>query len=73
MASFTDSQNIQILTSFNPYVQQLPIEKMEQVGVAKQQMYNEGVQKIQTNIDNVAVMDVIRDVDKAYLQSKLND
>ena len=73
MASFTDSQNIQILTSFNPYVQQLPIEKMEQVGVAKQQMYNEGVQKIQTNIDNVAGMDVIRDVDKAYLQSKVNE
>jgi len=46
---------------------------MEQVGVAKQQMYNEGVQKIQTNIDNVAGMDVIRDVDKAYLQSKVNE
>lgn len=68
MASFTD----QILQS-RPYVQQLPVEAMAQVGMYKQQKYEEGVQKIQGYIDNVAGLDVIRDVDKGYLQSKLNE
>lgn len=67
MASFTDTT-----PQFNPYVQQLPVEAMVQVGMQKQQQYNEGIQKIQTNIDNVAGMDVVRDIDKQYLQSKLN-
>lgn len=71
MASFTD--NPQLLTNFNPYVQQLPIDAMREVGMYKQAKYDEGVQKIQTSIDNVAGLDVIRDVDKGYLQSKLND
>ena len=67
MASFTDQ-----ISKFNPYVQQLPIEAMVQVGMEKQKRYDEGLQKIQTNIDNIAGLDVIRDVDKLYLQSKLN-
>ncbi len=58
---------------FNPYVQQLPTEAMAQVGMYKQQKYEEGVQKIQSEIDRVAGLDVIRDVDKQYLQSKLNE
>jgi hypothetical protein len=57
---------------FNPYVQQLPVEAMAQVGMYKQQKYEEGVQKIQSYIDKVAGMDIERDVDKQYLQSKLN-
>jgi len=67
MASFTDQ-----IMKFNPYVQQLPVEAMAQVGMYKQQKYEEGVQKVQSYIDNVAGMDVIRGVDKQYLQSKLN-
>jgi hypothetical protein len=67
MASFTDS-----IPQFNPYVQQLPVEAMVQVGMYKQKQYDEGIQKIQTNIDNIAGLEVTRDVDKAYLQSKLN-
>jgi hypothetical protein len=68
MASFTD-----IIPQFNPYVQQLPVEAMVQVGMEKQKRYDEGIQKIQTQIDNIAGLDVVRDVDKAYLQSKLNE
>jgi hypothetical protein len=71
MASFTD--NPQLLTNFNPYVQQLPVDAMREVGMYKQAKYDEGVQKIQTTIDNVAGLDVVRDVDKGYLQSKLNE
>ena len=67
MASFTDS-----IPQFNPYVQQLPVEAMVQVGMQKQKQYDEGIQKIQTSIDNIAGLDVANDADKAYLQSKLN-
>ena len=69
MASFTDSP----IRDFNPYIQQLPVEAMVEVGMRKQALYDQGYQKIQANIDNIAGMDVIRDVDKAYLQSKLGE
>lgn len=68
MASYTD----QIMRS-RPYVQQLPLEEMAKVGMYKQQKYEEGVQKIQSYIDNIAGLDVARGVDKQYLQSKLNE
>ena len=67
MASFTDQ-----IPKFNPYISQLPVEAMVQVGMEKQKRYDEGIQKIQASIDNIAGLDVIRDIDKAYLQSKLN-
>lgn len=67
MASWQDK-----LPVFNPYTPQLPVDAMVSVGREKQQRYDEGVQKIQTSIDNVAGLDIIRDVDKSYLQSKLN-
>ena len=68
MASYTDQ-----IPQFNPYIQQLPIEAMVQVGMEKQKRYDEGIQKIQTNIDSVAGLDVYNNVDKQYLQSKLNE
>ena len=68
MASYTDQ-----IPKFNPYIQQLPIEAMVQVGMEKQRRYDEGLQKIQTNIDNVAGLPVVTDLQKNYLQSKLND
>lgn len=67
MASFTDA-----ISQFNPYVSQLPVDAMVKVGTYKQQKYEEGVQRIQSEIDKVAGLDVVRDVDKQYLQSKLN-
>ena len=67
MASWTDK-----IPTFNPYVAQLPVEAMVQVGMQKQKQYDDGIQKIQTNIDNIAGLDIIRDIDKTYLQSKLN-
>lgn len=68
MASFTDQ-----IQKFDPYIQQLPVEEMKQVGMYKQQQYDQGVQKIQGYIDNIAGMDVANDVDKQHLQSKLNE
>lgn len=68
MASYTD-----ILPQFTPYTPQLPVEAMMKVGMAKQAQYQEGVQKIQGQIDKIAGLDILRDVDKQYLQSKLDE
>lgn len=68
MASFTD-----IIPQFNPYVQQLPVEAMVQVGMEKQKRYDEGIQKIQSQIDNIAGLDIYKPIHKMYLQSKLNE
>lgn len=68
MASFTDA-----ITQFNPYVSQLPVDAMVKVGMQKQAQYEEGYKKIQSQIDQVAGLDVARDVDKQYLQSKLDE
>ena len=68
MASFTDE-----ISKFNPYVQQLPVEAMAQVGMYKQQQYDQGVQKIQSYVDNIAGIDVYKPEQKEYLQSKLNE
>ena len=68
MASYIDA-----ISQFNPYIQQLPVELMMQVGMQKQAQYDQGVQKIQQSIDNVAGLDVIKPEHKQYLQSKLNE
>ena len=68
MASFTDQ-----ISKFNPYVQQLPVEAMVQVGMQKQAKYDQGVEKIQSYIDNIAGLDVIKPIHKQYIQSKLNE
>jgi hypothetical protein len=68
MASYTDA-----ITQFNPYIAQQPVEAMVKVGMQKQELYNEGIQKIQTGIDNTAALDILRGVDKNYLQSKLDE
>lgn len=68
MASYTDQ-----IPQFNPYIQQLPVEAMVQVGMEKQRRYDEGIQKIQTNIDNIAGLDIANEKQQQYLQSKLNE
>jgi hypothetical protein len=67
MASFTDK-----IPTFNPYVEQQPVDAMLKVGVYKQQKYEDGIKKIQTSIDNVAGLDIANPVQQQYLQSKLN-
>ena len=67
MASFTDK-----IPTFNPYVEQQPVDAMLKVGVYKQQKYEDGIKKIQSSIDNVAGLDIANPVQQKYLQSKLN-
>jgi hypothetical protein len=50
----------------------LPVEAMVQVGMAKQQAYEQNVTKIQSEIDKIAGLDLYRPVEKKYLQSKLD-
>jgi len=68
MAGFLDA-----IPQFNPYISQMPLEQMAQVGMYKQQKYDEGVQKIQSYIDNVAGLDVVKPIHKQYLQSKMDE
>lgn len=68
MASFTDQ-----IMQFNPYVPQLPVEAMVKVGTYKQQKYDEGIQKIQDQIDTIAGLDIIQPIHRKYLQSKLDE
>lgn len=68
MASFVDQ-----VPQFSPYVSQLPVEAMVKVGMEKQKRYEENVTKIQSYIDNIAGLDIMRDVDRGYLQNKLNE
>src|SRR5688572_1335985 len=71
MANFTD--DLSYLTKHTPYVEQFPVEAAVTVGRFKQAQYDQGVQRINQQIENVAGIDVVRDIDKQYLQSKLND
>ena len=68
MASFTDQ-----ISQFNPYIQELPVQEMVQVGMQKQAQYNQGVQKIQNSIDRVAGIDLVKDPHKKMLKSKLDE
>jgi hypothetical protein len=68
MASYLDKA-----PTFNPYVSQLPVEAMVKVGMQKQQQYDEGLEKIQSSIDNVSGLDIANDADKQYLQTKMGE
>lgn len=68
MASYTD-----IIPQFTPYVSETPVQALIEVGMEKQRRYDEGIQKIQTSIDNVAGLEIMKDISKQYLQSKLNE
>ena len=68
MASFTDKS-----LQFNPFIQELPVQEMVQVGMQKQAQYDQGVQKIQNQIDRVAGIELVKDSHKGMLQSKLNE
>ena len=60
MASFTDQ-----ISQFNPYVSRLPlIQEMASATQEKQQKYDQGVQKIQGYIDNIAGMEVVNETQK---------
>lgn len=66
MASWTDE-----LVQFNPYIQELPVEDMARVGMAKQEQYNRGVQQVQGIIDSIAGLNIANETQKQYLNARL--
>jgi hypothetical protein len=68
MASYTDKA-----PEFNAYVGTQPIEAMVKVGMAKQQQYDQGVQKIQESYNKIAGLDIMKETDRAYMNSKLTE
>lgn len=67
MANYQESQPLQ----FSQYRGINP-ETYSAVGMYKQQQYDMGVQKINGVLENIAGLDVMRDVDKEYLNGKVN-
>lgn len=66
MASFTDKP-----MAFNPYVQELPVDDYVRVGMEKQQQYNQGVATVKAADEQIAGLDVAKDEDRKYLNSRL--
>lgn len=68
MASFASSP-----TTFTPYIPQFNTQLYASVGMQKQQAYSEGLSKILGYRESVAGLAVARDVDKAYLNNKVQE
>jgi hypothetical protein len=67
MASYLENPNVQ----YNVPVQTAPLQSLVDVGIKKQSLYNDNVQRIQSQIDQTAALPVSRDVDKQYLDTSL--
>jgi hypothetical protein len=69
MASFTDDPRQ--LGNFTPYIETLPAESLAQVGMIKQQQFDQGVQKVQGQVDMLTSLPIAKDEVKSYVQTKL--
>jgi len=69
MSSFTENPTL----ALSPYVPKVNVDTYAQVGMYKQNQYNQGYAKIQGAIDNVAGLDVYGDHRKQYLENKVNE
>jgi hypothetical protein len=67
MASFTSE-----IINYNPYVQQIP-ESYHQVGMLKQQQYDQGVQAVQNYVSSVAGLEVMKGEHRDYLNSRVGE
>lgn len=68
MSSFLDRNPIQ----FTPYQSQLP-EGYAQLLSYKQAQYNEGIQKVDSYLQSLSGLDVVRDVDQKYLNGRIDN
>jgi hypothetical protein len=69
MASYTDDSRI--LGNFNPFVQQVPTNAYVAVGLQKQQQYDEGVQRVQADINSITSLPVIKQEQKDYVNQRV--
>ena len=70
MANFTD--NPQLLTNFNGYVQQYPVEAAVNVGTYKQGQFEAGISKVQGFVDSLYSLPIDKDDVKSYVSAKVN-
>lgn len=59
--------------TFTPYIPKFNTQLYAQIGMQRQQQYDDNVEKIQSYIDTVSGIQVSRDVDKKYLEDKINN
>ena len=69
MATFSDTRPLQ----YGEFVQTMPYQEANQLGLYKQQLYDQNIQKIYSGIEQTAALPLTRDVDKQYLQESLNN
>lgn len=69
MASFSENSNL----TFNPYIQQVPIDDYMRVGLYKQQAYDTNLQKIDEAYSNTAGLDIIQNSQRNYLNETMNN
>jgi len=69
MATFSDVRPI----SYGEFVQTMPYQEANQLGLYKQQLYDQNLQKIYSGIEQTAALPLSAEVDKQYLQESLNN
>lgn len=69
MATFSDTRPLQ----YGEFVQTMPYQEANQLGMYKQQLYDQNIQKIYSGIEQTAALPLSSDVDKQYLQESLNN
>lgn len=69
--SYTDYGQPTLQSS--PYTQPIDLNLLGRVLSVKQQQFDQAGQQIQTGINNLGKMDLLRNVDKTYANSKIND
>lgn len=58
---------------FNPYISEIPIDAYLKVGMTTQAREEEGIQKIQGTLDQIAGLDIANQGGKEYLQGRVNE
>ncbi len=61
------------LEAYNPYITQIPTEAFTKVGIAKQQLYESGIEKVQSSVDRVAGLDIANEGGRQYLRSRVDE
>lgn len=68
MASFIAPNYV---PEFNPYISTIPVDLYAKVITTKQAQYDEGLQRIQSYVQNVTGLEMGREPDKQYYQQKI--
>ena len=67
MANWTQTESIK----YKPYVAQNPVAAMTEVGVAREQELQLGIQKVESYMSQIAGLDIYKDSEKQYVEQLL--